>query len=118
MSEETDEKVVKLGVRFKSPPAEDAPILKIVNDWGTCQHRHWPGTMRPVSYNIREGETEVECGCCGVRLDPMFVLRTLAGRESQYEENRRRAADVMKRLDERSRTKCQHCDKMTKISRR
>lgn len=118
MSEEVEDKVVKLGVRFKSPPGEDAPILKIVSDWQTCNHRHWPGTLRPVTYNIRDGETEVECGCCGVRLDPMFVLKTLAGRESEYAQNSKRAMEVMNRLNERTRTKCEHCDRMTRISRR
>lgn len=118
MSDEEVDKVVKLGVRFKAPAGEDAPILKIVTDWGTCQHRHWPGTLRPVTYNIREGETEAECGCCGVRLDPMFVLRTLAGRESEYERRRKVAAEETKRLNDRSRTKCEHCDRMTRISKR
>lgn len=117
MSDEED-KVKRLPIRFKAPPGSDAPILKIVSDWGQCQHRHWPGTLRPVTYNVREGETEVECGCCGTRLDPMFVLRVLAGRESEYERRRRVAAEETKRLNERSRTKCEHCDRMTKISRR
>lgn len=115
-----DDNVKKLPIRFKEPPSDSDPMLKIVNSIGQgCDHRlTWKGgRMISVAYNIREGETEVECGNCGTRLDPMFVLRRLATEETKFEQNRQRYQDEMRRLSERQRTTCDHCGKMTRISR-
>jgi len=118
----SDDKVTTLPIKFKSPQPEEQ-LLKVVHRGGGtgCDHRWtWKdGTMRCVTYVIsNEGETEVECGACGTRLDPMFVLRRLAHEETKWHETRQRYDDEMKRLAERSRTKCEYCDKMTRISRR
>lgn len=121
MSDDSDN-VTKLNVRFKNRD-HDGPMLKVVSTIGTdkCNHRDYivPGTyaIRNVQYLIRDGETEVECGNCGTRLDPMFVLRALAGNESRWMETAKKYQEEMQRLNERSRTKCRHCGKMTKISR-
>jgi hypothetical protein len=117
-----DSNIKALPVKFKQPPGVDAPFLKIV-DWTDkkCNHRYrYDDTHKMIdaSYQIREGETEVECGLCGTRLDPMFVLRIMANEENQWRRARERYIDEMRRLRERSRTKCWHCGKMTEISRR
>lgn len=110
---------IKLPVRFKKPPSECEPALKVV--YGEkCNHRSFiaaDGRLLPVSYLIREGEVEVECGSCRTRLDPMWVLKNLANEESFWSQARARYVEEMKRLGARSATKCQHCGKMTKISR-
>lgn len=119
MSDE-DDKVKRLPVRFKMPPSEEGPVLRVVSRFGGqggCDHRYYPGTMRHVTYAIREGETEVECGCCAVKLDPMWVLRVLAGQDSQFDRRRDHVLAEEKRLRERQSTKCEHCKRMTKISR-
>ena len=115
-----DENVTPLPVRFKTPPGDDEPMLKVLSWDGKCNHRfQWNGSrMVHASYQIREGETEVECSICHTRLDPMFVLRVLAGEETQWSRSRARYQDEMRRLQERSRTKCFHCGQMTEISRR
>lgn len=118
-----DQKVTRLGVKFKAPPATDGPTLKIVDRYSrdSCNHLFYvaPGrNLRDVTYLIREGETDVECGACGTRLDPMFVLRRLAHKESDWNRTREAYQKEMARLNERSRTTCQHCGKMTRISRR
>ena len=120
---ETDEKVARLGVKFKAPPAADGPMLRLVDryDRETCNHQTYfaaGGGLRDVHYLIREGETEVECGNCGTRLDPMFVLRNLAKKESDWNRTREVYQEEMARLKDRQRTTCQHCGKMTRISRR
>lgn len=121
MMSEEDDKVRRLNVRFKVPPSADGPMLKVVDGWdrSTCNHRNYFEGSHPrsVQYLIRDGETEVECGQCGTKLDPMFVLRRLAVEETQWHNTRQRYQKEMKRLDERSRTKCQHCEKITRISR-
>jgi hypothetical protein len=57
------------------------------------------------------------CKGCGEEVSPMFVLEQLMNQESQWMRTRAAYQDEMKRLDERSRTKCQHCEKFTRISK-
>jgi hypothetical protein len=121
MSDDTDDKIKPIPVKFKRPPGEEQPMLKVVHSYGEdCNHRYrWNGSrMVDATYLLREGETEVECGLCHTRLDPMFVLRILAGEETQWLRARERYIDEMRRLNERSRTKCEHCGGMTRISSR
>lgn len=117
-----DDKIRRLGVRFKPPREEGGPVLKVVGAFGPdtgCNHRRVlrNGKFVSVQYLIRPGETEVECGSCGTKLDPMWVLKVLAGEESEWLRVRSLYQDEMKRLNERKRTKCDHCGKMTRISR-
>ena len=74
-----------------------------------------PCTHKRVPYRIREGEIEVECGGCGTRLDPMFVLHQLAIEDSLWKQRQEAAAKVGKELEGRVRTKCQHCGQITRI---
>ncbi len=119
----SDDNVKPIPVKFKKPPDnDDPPMLTVVSRWGgaqDCDHRSYyaEGRMIPITYAIREGETEIECGHCHTRLDPMFVLRRLAGEETSWKRHRQVYIDEMKRLNERRRTKCYHCGKMTEISR-
>lgn len=117
----SDDNVTSLPVKFKKPvDPNDQPMLKVVHsNSNECNH-DWKfvgGRTVDVQYLIREGETEIECGGCGAKLDPMFVLRKLAHKETRWHDARKRYADEMKRLSERSRTKCDHCGQMTRISR-
>ena len=73
--------------------------------------------MVNVTYAIRKGETEVECSNCATKLDPMWVLTQIAHKESHWNRSRERYQEEMQRLNERSRTKCQNCGHITKISR-
>ena len=68
-----------------------------------------------VSYRIRDGEADVECGGCGTRLDPMFVLKQLARQDSLYSRRQEAAVQTAKELEKRKRTTCDHCGKMTRI---
>lgn len=118
-----DDKIKPFPVRFKAPPGAEPPFLRVVDYDKKCNHRyHWvdngglSGRMVNATYQLREGETEIECGLCNTRLDPMFVLRIMANEENDWSRSRARYIDEMKRLGERSRTKCEHCNKMTRIS--
>jgi hypothetical protein len=122
----TDEDNIKrLPVRFKKPVGEEGRALQLVDRFGECNHRSFfrssgdgslSGQLLKVTYVIREGETEVECGNCHTKLDPIWVLRNLAVEESTWARARERYQDEMKRLRDRSYTRCEHCGKMTKIS--
>ncbi|WP_232341271.1 hypothetical protein [Burkholderia pseudomallei] len=64
-----------------------------------------------------EPRDEVTCADCKEKLNPMWVLKQLSQAEHRYHELHARYHDELKRLSERSRTKCQHCGEMTRISK-
>jgi ribosomal protein S27E len=95
--------VTPLPVRFKSAPP-DAPFLKVES------HKCYHGP-----FVVNTELAHVACEKCGEKLNPLYVLGRLANQERQWHESFVRYQDEMKRLAERSRTKCQHCGKMTRI---
>jgi hypothetical protein len=108
-----DNKVAKLPVRFKNPVPEDRTLVRPheVQKTGGCGHLY-------VRYIVDDALAEVECGQCGAKLNPMWVLIRLANEDRRYEESQKRHQEEMKRLSERERTKCFNCGKMTRISNR
>lgn len=107
----SDKDVIQLPVRFKRRDEEVVlQRAQLVPELSKCNHYG--------SYLIGEAEAEVTCGRCGEKLNPMWVLGQLANREHQWHRLHNQYQDEIKRLNERSRTKCQHCGKMTTISRR
>lgn len=97
-------------LRFPFKQIEDTKrVLTVVSPYG--------GKCRHVRFTIDERLALVECSDCGERLDPMYALTTLARQENRYHDLHERYADQMKRLGERSKTKCEHCQKLTRISR-
>lgn len=106
-----DNNVTPLGVRFKK--AEEDRVLLL--GWEV----HSPAEKCFHSRFIIDPELEqVECAKCHERLNPMWVLQHLATTDIQFRESRKRYMEEMRRIDERSRTKCEHCGQMTRISRR
>lgn len=100
-----DEKVVDLGVTFKKAAPED---LTLIVGYPKCYHG---------PFVVDSDNAEVTCKTCGEKLNPMVVLHRLACKETQYHLAAQRYQDEMKRLNDRARTKCQHCGKITRISR-
>lgn len=75
----------------------------------TCSH--WQG---PFEIDVKG--TKCKCLKCGEEVGPFFVLEQLMLQESHWMRAREAYLAEMKRLGERSRTKCQHCGKVTRIS--
>lgn len=74
----------------------------------TCWHKR---------YIVDDKAAEVTCADCNEKLNPMWVLQQLCNAENRYHELRARYHEELKRLGERSRTKCQYCGEMTRISK-
>lgn len=108
--------VERLPVKFKTPVPVDRVLVRPFEI-----QRHEPCIHSPLmgaSYVVDEKLAEVECGKCGAKLNPMWVLAQIASHDRRLHEAQARYQDEQKRLAERSKTKCQHCQKMTRISRR
>jgi hypothetical protein len=87
---------------------DDSRVLTVVSPYGNpCKHER---------FTIDEKLNQVECRDCKVVLNPMYALVALARQETRYHDLHARYQDEMKRLGERSKTKCQHCGQMTRIS--
>lgn len=117
-----DASVTRLPVRFRAPPGTEKPQLRLVEPHLSkdgCNHKHYfaNSNLLQVTYLVREGETEVECGHCHVKLDPMWVMMQLARVESRFRESEKSAHAAMTRYADRVKTKCEHCKKITRISR-
>lgn len=106
-----DDNVKRLPVRFKHPMPDDRSLVRPyeVGKHTKCSHAH---------FIVDDAKAEVECGACGERLNPVWVLAQLCSADSRFHQARARYVDETKRLNERTRTKCDHCGQMTSISRR
>lgn len=91
-------------------PADDTRMLAPVPDQ-LCNH--WN-----TSFEIDEVAAKCTCKACGTEVSAMFVLKRLMEIESRWMRTRAAYQEEMQRLGERSKTKCQHCGAMTRISNR
>ena len=101
-----DSKITGIGVGFKKPKP-DEQMLSVVRK-RHCDH----------AYIIDAEASVVTCSKCDLTFNPMSVLVDLVRVESKFMRNAERYRDEMKRLSERTRTKCDSCGKMTRISQR
>lgn len=76
-----------------------------------CKHYRGP-------FEVDEDSGVCVCKECGGSVTPIFVLKRLMSSESRWNSSRENYLEEMKRLKERSRTKCQHCGGITAISRK
>jgi len=104
-----DDSVRKLPVEKKDPPSGERMLVEV--PYNACQH--WPAQFQ---VDVKGGRCL--CMLCKAEVSPWFVLESLMHEESRWMRERRAYQDEMQRLAERTRTKCQHCGQLTRISRR
>ena len=99
-------------IRFKgdrkNPP--DGKLMLVAPPATQCSHF---GT----SFEVDEKAGTCKCLGCGNIVAPIFVLMRLMNLESHWMRTRNAYQEEMKRLSERTRTKCQHCGAITRISK-
>ena len=110
------DEVTRLPVKFKARPTGER-TLEVVH--GACNHSFniVGGQIKNVTYIVDPAAAEVECSGCKAKLNPMWVLARLAHGETTYHDTAKRYQEEMARLKDRSRTKCDNCGHMTRISR-
>lgn len=100
--------ILALPVKPRPNPEEGAMLQRVPAN--KCHHLL-------ASYEVDIDAGKCRCKACGEEVSPMFVLERLMNSESRWMQTLANYQDAMKRLAERSRTKCDHCGKMTRISR-
>lgn len=98
--------VVPLGTTAKPT---DQRGLRLIRFQGGCNHT-------TCTYIVDEKLAEVQCGDCGAKLEPVWVLRQLCEKEARWNERRREFLELQEETRGRTRTRCQHCDQMTAIN--
>lgn len=59
----------------------------------------------------------VECGLCGEKLNPIWVLKKMCNREHRAIDRIERLNDLAEKAIKKNRCKCEKCGKMTRIQR-
>lgn len=77
-------------------------------------HSHCKHIFTSFEVDIDAGKCR--CKKCGEEVASMFVLEQLMKAESRWMRTLATYQDEMKRLSERSKTKCRKCGEMTEIS--
>lgn len=103
----TGENIVQFTGKQREPVGER---FLVEVPYSKCSH--WQGP-----FEVDEKGGKCKCLRCGDEVTPIFVLTELMKQESRWMRTREAYLGEVKRLDERSRTKCQHCGEMTRISR-
>lgn len=99
--------VVPLGKTAKPVYQQGLRLIRYVH--GSCNHS-------TCTYIVDEKLAEVQCGDCGAKLEPVWVLRQLCEKEARWNERRREFLELQEETKGRTRTRCQHCDQMTAIN--
>ncbi len=73
-----------------------------------CQHNR---------YLVDSRLNTVECALCGEKLNPMWVLEQLCGREHRAEERLEFLKKEAEKAISKNRCKCEKCGEMTRIQR-
>jgi len=58
---------------------------------------------------------DVECESCGEKLNPIAILMRFALEESRWTTENINRRELLKKMEEKKRCKCQHCGRMTGI---
>lgn len=101
-----DDKIKTLPVK---PKAETGRLMLVPPPREGCNHFQ-------ASFEIDVVGCKCKCLACGGEVSPWFVLNRMMDKECTWNRTREAYKDEMKRLAERSKTKCDHCGKMTRIS--
>lgn len=73
-----------------------------------CQH---------TKFIVDEAENLIECGICGEKLNPVWVVAQLAANEHRAIRHLEEIQEVTKKAIAKTKCKCMHCHKMTDIVR-
>jgi ribosomal protein S27E len=79
--------------------------------------RHFDRKCQHTKFIVDEAENFIECGICGEKLNPIWVVMQMASSEHRAIRNLEEIEEIMKKALAKTKCKCQHCNKMTDIVR-
>ncbi len=87
------------------PRRDEDLVLHVVRDY-SCRHPH---------FIVDEAKSKVECGLCGEKLNPMWVLQEIARQDSQLAQMRDALSKKVTDLRNKTKYKCGSCGKMNDL---
>lgn len=81
-----------------------------------ARNRYMPGCCRHLNITIDEDLFEVKCDDCGEKINPVSMLARFCNEQSMWEREGQQVKTLLAKLDERTRCKCQHCGRITRIT--
>lgn len=81
-------------------------ILQFRKISSNCQH---------TKFIIDERMEQVECADCNLKMSPIYVLKYLANNIRLFERKKESAIQQIKIAEEKTRFKCDHCQKFTRL---
>lgn len=66
---------------------------------------------------VNEANAEVVCKTCGEKLNPMWVLASLAKSEARNSHRLEKLQEQVRETETKMRCKCEHCGKMTRTAK-
>lgn len=100
--------ILHLPVKPREPVSDESFLVPVPHS--KCIHFNGP-----FEIDVKGGRCV--CKRCNEEVSPIFVLEQLMNQESRWMRTRAAYQDEMQRLDARSKTKCQHCGAITRISK-
>lgn len=80
---------------------------------GTFQRK-----CRHNAYIVDDQMAEVECGLCGAKLNPIWVLTQLCNKQSRAAEEFKNFKELAEKAKQKNLCKCEKCGEFTRIQRR
>lgn len=90
----------------RRPKRDESLVLHSVRDY-SCKHPH---------FVLDEAKSEVECGVCKEKLNPIWVLKEMASHDSFIASRRDKLREEVKKLQDRTKYKCGSCGKMNDLT--
>ena len=76
--------------------------------WQNCNHSN---------YLVDTSLQQVECGNCGEKLNPMYVIEQMCNAESLQRRRLDELKKEVEKTEQKMKCKCNNCNKMTWITR-
>lgn len=80
-----------------------------------AREKYRPGACAHRSMIVDEELNEVICKACGAKLNPVAMLARFATEESRWTYQLKEMRAIKKKLEEKSRCKCEHCNRFTRV---
>lgn len=101
--------------REVSLPIGDGVVVRLSDYAESRRMRKLRGKCQHTNIELDITVTTIQCIDCGQQINPVAWIYMLINEWHEYERAAKAYLEALKEYQERSRTKCSHCGKMTDI---